>query len=324
MTIAATPLLRFEQPTVPRGHHLRVVELCAGAGGQALGFEAAGFAHDVLVDFDPFACETLRTNRPQWTVVEADLRTVDLSDWAGPDVLAAGLPCPPFSVAGKQLGADDDRDLFPSLLRHVSDLRPRAVLVENVRGLMARRFERFRFSVETDLAALGYDVTWTMLDAADYGAPQTRTRTFMVATRDAEFAPPMPAHRGATVGEALLDLVSADGWRGAAQWAAQADRVSPTIIGGSVKHGGPDLGPTRARAQWAEMSVDGLGLANTPPCRDHDGPLRLTIPMIARLQAFPDDWAFAGSKTRQYRQIGNALPPPLGAAMAGALALCLT
>ncbi len=303
---------------------LRVVELCAGAGGQALGFEAAGFAHDALVEIDPLACDTLRLNRPLWTVVEADLNEVDLQRWAGADVIAAGLPCPPFSVAGKQLGAGDDRDLFPALLAHVAALRPRAVLVENVRGLMAKRFNAFRHNVEQSLIEIGYTVTWGMLDARDFGVPQTRTRSFMVAVQGRAFSFPPPSRTGHSTGAAIGDLMAQGGWPWAAAWAEQADDVAPTIVGGSAKHGGPDLGPTRARAAWATMGVDGLGLADAPPSEGHMGMPRLTIPMVARLQAFPDEWKFVGGKTRQYRQIGNALPPPLAEAMARALAACLT
>ena len=302
---------------------LRVVELCAGAGGQALGFEAAGFAHDCLVEIDPFACDTLRLNRPLWNVVEADLNEVDLRRWRGADVVAAGLPCPPFSVAGKQLGARDDRDLFPALLAHVSAVQPRAVLVENVRGLMARRFEAFRHNVEQSLTEMGYTVTWGMLDARDFGVPQTRTRSFMVAVQGDAFSFPPPSAPGRPVGEVIGDLMAQGGWPWAAAWADQATEVAPTIVGGSAKHGGPDLGPTRARAAWATMGVDGLGVADAPPSEAHKGMPRLTIPMVARLQAFPDDWKFAGGKTRQYRQIGNALPPALAGAMASALAACL-
>ncbi len=302
---------------------LHVVELCAGAGGQALGFEAAGFAHDALVELDPFACDTLRLNRPLWTVVEADLNEVDLRRWDGADVLAAGLPCPPFSVAGKQLGARDDRDLFPALLEHVSALHPRAVLVENVRGLMAKRFDGFRHNVEQNLTEMGYTVTWGLLDACDFGVPQTRTRSFMVAVQGSAFSFPLPSTPGSSVGAVIGDLMAQDGWPWAAAWAEQAEHVAPTIVGGSAKHGGPDLGPTRARAAWASMGVDGLGLADAPPSETHRGMPRLTMPMVARLQAFPDDWKFVGGKTRQYRQIGNALPPPLAEAMASALAACL-
>jgi DNA (cytosine-5)-methyltransferase 1 len=120
---------------------LTSVELCAGAGGQALGIERAGFAHAALVELDPDACATLRLNRPWWHVVEADVREFRAGSRYRPvDLLAAGVPCPPFSIAGQQLGADDERDLFPVLIRLVGEIRPSAVMVENVKGLLQARF----------------------------------------------------------------------------------------------------------------------------------------------------------------------------------------
>src|SRR3954462_11593827 len=111
---------------------LTSIELCAGAGGQALGLENAGFDHLALVEFDRDACQTLRENRPRWNVVERDLRDFDARPFAGASLVAGGVPCPPFSRAGKQLGADDERDLFPEALRIVSEIRPQAVMLENV------------------------------------------------------------------------------------------------------------------------------------------------------------------------------------------------
>ena len=114
-------------------------------------------------------------------------------------------------------------------------------------------------------------------------------------------------------------------WSGAADWAARADRIAPTIVGGSKKHGGPDLGPTRARAAWRELGVDGLGIADNPPGLDFpvDQPPKLTIRMVARLQGFPDDWQFSGRKTAAYRQVGNAFPPPVARALGLAIAAAL-
>lgn len=93
------------------------IELCAGAGGQALGLERAGFEHQVLVEIDPHACATLRHNRPHWQVHEGDLTVFAARAYQGVDLVAGGVPCPPFSKAGKQLGADDERDLFPQAMR---------------------------------------------------------------------------------------------------------------------------------------------------------------------------------------------------------------
>lgn len=300
------------------------LELCAGAGGQALGFERAGFEHAALIDNDPHACATLRSNRPYWNVIEADLRRIDTRYWRGVDVVAAGLPCPPFSVAGKQLGKDDERDLFPTLLRIVEETAPRMVLVENVRGFLQRRFNDYRAELADNLGALGYEVDFAMFDAHDFGASQHRTRSFMVAVDGAlNFEWPRPNGGGGTVGEALRDLMAEGGWELTDEWAEGANRPAPTLVGGSRKHGGPDLGPTRARAAWAELGVDGLGLANSPPPPEFRGNPRLTVDMLARLQSFPDSWKLAGSKTQQHRQVGNALTVDLGAAMAEATAKCL-
>lgn len=306
---------------------LSAVELCAGAGGLSLGLERAGFHPLALVDNDALACATLRTNRPRWNTIEADLQSFDLSPWRGVDLLSGGLPCPPYSLAGQQRGADDERDLFPTMLNIVSDVKPRAILIENVRGLMHAKFAPVRNQVEVDLAKMGYRSYWAMLNAADFKTPQNRFRVFLIAVnrrekRELEW-PFEKNEAPVTVGEAVGDLMGANGWRRAKRWAKQANRAAPTIVGGSKKHGGPDLGPTRARKEWAEMDVDGLGVANEAPAPGFNGMPRLTARMVARIQGFPDDWEFFGGKTHQCRQIGNALPPPLAGAVAGAVAGCL-
>jgi len=306
---------------------LCALELCAGGGGAALGLERAGFAHAALVDLDPHACATLRGNRPYWNVIQADIRRFDATYWRGIDLLSAGLPCPPFSIAGKQLGADDDRDMFPSMLKIVKATQPRAVLIENVRGLLTGRFESFRARLDAAFDRQGFDTQWAAFNAADFGVPQTRFRVFMVALLRGVTGPlrwPTPNEDEApTVGGSLGDMMAARGWRGAPAWVKGAAAPAPTIVGGSHKHGGPDLGPTRARREWAALGVDGLGLANEPPAPDFAGMPRLTVPMVARLQSFPDDWRFAGSKTHAYRQVGNALPVELAFTVARAVHRCL-
>jgi DNA (cytosine-5)-methyltransferase 1 len=309
---------------------LDVVEVCAGAGGQALGLERAGFEHALAVELDAAACGTLRANRPGWKVAEGDVADPDLwrpRDYAGVALLAGGVPCPPFTVAGRQLGATDERDLYAWAVELCDAIRPRALLLENVRGLSTSRFSAYRQHVLDRLRELGYVPGWRLLYASDFGVPQLRPRTVLVALR-AQDAPwfrwPSPSAQPApTVGQALGDLMAARGWRGAAAWARQADRVAPTIVGGSKKHGGADLGPTRAKRAWAELGVDGIGIADAAPAADASGSLRprLTCEMVTRLQGWQDDWGwrFSGLKTARYRQIGNAFPPPVAEAVGTAI-----
>jgi DNA (cytosine-5)-methyltransferase 1 len=309
---------------------LDLVEICAGAGGQALGLERAGFEHALAVELDPVACATLHANRPAWKVAEGDVadRTVwRPRDYAGVALLAGGVPCPPFTVAGRQLGAVDERDLYAWAVELCGVIRPRALLLENVRGLSSSRFSAYRQHVLDRLRALGYVAGWRLLSASDFGVPQLRPRTILVAMRKRDAAwfrwPEPSGVPPATVGETLGDMMAAGGWRGAAAWARRADKIAPTIVGGSKKHGGADLGPTRAKRAWGELGVDGLGLADAPPGRAERASLRprLTCEMVARLQGWRDEWGweFTGRKTARYRQIGNAFPPPVAEAVGTAI-----
>jgi DNA (cytosine-5)-methyltransferase 1 len=316
------------------------LEICAGAGGQALGLEQAGFEPKAVVEIDGWAAETLRWNRPHWNVLgpgpgepdahgkPGDVRAFSAVDLRGQvQLLAGGVPCPPFSRAGKQLGQGDDRDLFPEALRLVEECGPEAIMLENVRGLLDPKFDAYRSEIDLRLRSLGYVPAWKIVQAAHHGVPQLRPRCLLVALRPlaAEaFGWPEPASSPPpTVGQALLDLMGARGWPAAGLWASSADRIAPTLVGGSKKHGGPDLGPTRAKREWAKLGVNGLGIANEPPGPDFVGMPKLTVRMAARLQGFPDDWRFAGGKTAQYRQVGNAFPPPVASAVATRIAAAL-
>lgn len=303
---------------------LTALEICAGGGGQAIGVEAGGFMSAAAVELDPAACATLRLNRPSWRVVEGDLREVEGRDFAGIDLLAGGVPCPPFSIAGKQLGSNDERDLFPEALRIIEGAKPEAILLENVPGLASAKFETYRRALFKSLNILGYDVDFRVLNASDFGVPQLRPRFVLVGFRNHSMGdfpwPSAPAPR-VTVGSTLGDLMCAEGWPGAIAWASKANGIAPTLVGGSKKHGGPDLGPTRAKMQWRALGVDGMGIADSapPPEFPMDGLPRLTVRMAARIQGFPDAWLFAGKKTGAYRQIGNAFPPPVAQAVASAI-----
>ncbi|MFF2011141.1 DNA cytosine methyltransferase [Streptomyces sp. NPDC058195] len=328
------------------------VEICAGAGGQALGLERAGFEHALLIEMDKSACETLRHNRPQWKVHEGDLREYVRSGAAealksevGIDLLAGGVPCPPFSLAGKQLGRDDDRDLFPTMIELAQQLDPPAIMIENVRGLMQSKFDGYREEIMRDLRNLGYECDWRELQAGDFGVSQLRPRSVLVALKpeywkrfNAEgwHLPPEDQVPALSVGELLSASMKDRGLKGEAfdKWFEKAGKgIAPTLVGGSKKHGGADLGPTRAKRAWADLGVCGMGVADEPdkesgttknPSRDlgtgtDNGPM-LTVPQAAMIQGFNPEqgerqWEFKGRKTAAYRQVGNAFPPPVAKAV---------
>jgi DNA (cytosine-5)-methyltransferase 1 len=307
---------------------LSSVEICAGGGGQALGLEQAGFHHELVAEIDLDAASTLAANRPKWNVICGDVRELNGADFRGVDLFAGGVPCPPFSVAGNQLGRDDERDLFPEALRLVRESRPRAVLLENVRGLASARFAVYRNQIRETLASFGYRSHWQLIFASEHGVPQLRPRFVLVAMLDKyfdDFHWPAPEASPTTVGDVLHGQMSANGWPGAPAWAQGAQGIGPTVVGGSRKHGGADLGPSRAKEGWLKLGVDGRGIADDAPTQIH--PVkhipRLTLPMVARIQGFPSDWQFEGRKTSVYRQIGNAFPPPVAESLGSKIAAAL-
>ena len=307
---------------------MRSIEICAGAGGQALGLEQAGFKHVALVEIDTCACATLRKNRPQWNIVEGDVKTFSAKKYTNIDLFAGGVPCPPFSVAGKQLGHEDERDLFPEAVRLVRECNPKAVMLENVRGLFAPKFEEYRETIKGQLEEMGYACFWKLIQTNHYGVPQQRPRTILVALKK-QYAPNFTWPLGViapppTVGDVLYHEMAANGWEGAKEWAERANGIAPTIVGGSKKHGGADLGPTRSKLAWEKLGVDGKGLAEQAPARGFIGNPKLTVKMASIIQGFPPDWEFTGKKTPAYRQVGNAFPPPVAKAIGMAIKKALT
>ena len=302
---------------------MQSIEICAGAGGQALGLEQAMFKHVALIEIDSSACATLIKNRPTWNVIHGDIHSFSASNYANIDLLAGGVPCPPFSIAGKQLGIDDERDLFPEALRLVRECNPKAVMLENVKGLFSKKFDIYRTHIKQQLEEMGYICFWELIQANHYGVPQLRPRTVLVALKEkyAQYfswpigvmAPPP------TVGHILYEEMQRNHWVGAKDWAEKANDIAPTIVGGSKKHGGADLGPTRARQAWERLGVDGRGIVDEPPDKFFSGCPRLTTKMVALVQGFPKDWVFEGKKTPVYRQIGNAFPPPVAKAIGNAI-----
>jgi DNA (cytosine-5)-methyltransferase 1 len=319
---------------------LTSLEICAGAGGLAAGLEQAGFDPVLLLDNRPVACETLRVNRPNWDVREIDLLDFDPADDQqvyDVDLLSGGLPRvkSPAAVARTR---GDDAEL--SVLRAAVDLiygvQPRAILLENVPDLVRKSdYAPIREFVAEELGHLGYRFRWHVLNAKDQGVPQSREVGLLVAFKGDlidRFEWPQP-HAGPcrTVGGTLRDTMGARGWPDAERWAAQADVIAPTIVGGSWDRGGADLGPTGAKRSWARIGVDGGTVADQVPDAHFEwspalgrrGLVPLTVDQVALLQGFPPEWQIAGRKTARYRQVGNATPPPLARALGEAIASVL-
>ncbi len=337
-----TPVSRKNLASVPRPL-LSVVELCAGAGGLAIGLERAGYHPLALVEFDKNAAATLRKNRPFWPVVEADMRTVDFKPYRseGVDLLVGGLPCQPYSIEGAGLGRDDSRDLLMEGARAVDEMRPRAFAFENVFGLLNSRHAAHLGDFLKKLRKSGYAVQIIRMQAEDYGVPQERTRILIVgmsrSAMGAFRAPPKLPEWRTNMGDALIDLMSENGWAGAPAWAEalrtqiverngvlHRGATASTVVG--RKGGSRD----KERARWAAKGIDIRNVADAAPTQEEADAAgagflpSLTIRMRARLQAFPDYWSFVGGKGSAARQVGNAVPPPIGLAIGLAIRSALT
>ncbi len=324
------------------------IELFAGAGGLALGMEKAGFKHVMLSEIDHDACDTLRYNRPEWNVVENDIRGVSFEKYRGEvDFLSGGFPCQAFSYAGKQGGFNDTRGtLFFELARAVKEVQPRVFMGENVRGLAAHDDGRTLATIKNAIRELGYTlIEPRVLKAIMYNVPQKRERLILVAVRNdlaerARFKWPDPCPRVRTLRDAFFagELYDCDVPPSAGQqypprkravmklvpmggdWRDLPDEVQREYMGGSYYLGGGKTGMAR------RLSLDEPSLTLTcAPAqkqteRCHPTETRpLTVREYARIQTFPDDWTFAGSIGSQYKQIGNAVPVNLAYAVGRAL-----
>ncbi|MFE1252611.1 DUF6339 family protein [Streptomyces fungicidicus] len=317
----------------PADRRFTSVEICAGAGGQALGLEAAGIDPVVLIDSKPDACSTLIRNRPGWETICIDLaefRPDERPDVMNVDLLSGGLPrVKSVATLARPEDAEERR-----VMRVAIDLAwrigPRAVLFENVPELVeGQEFESDRHWIETTLAQVGLRCSWKVLNASDFGVPQNRRSGFLVAMREpwfGAFSWPEPSGSPApTVGQALGPSMASRGWSGAETWVSNADRIAPALVGGSDRRGGADLGPTGSKKAWAALGVNGNSLGDEPPGTDFppvDMP-KLTVEQAALIQSFPTEWTFVGGKTSRYRQIGHAMPPPLATAVGRSIATAL-
>ncbi|QND19263.1 DNA cytosine methyltransferase [Rhizobium leguminosarum bv. viciae] len=316
---------------IPPAHERpTVVEICAGAGGMSIGLERAGFEHIALIEYDKHAAATLRRNRPDWTVIKEDLRKMDFKLYRQLeiDLVSGGPPCQPYSSDGYGLGKDDPRDLLPECVRIVDEIRPKAFLFENVDGLLQARHSDHVADILRGFRRAGYEVDIHRIQAEDYGLAQERNRVLIIGIRR-DLAcpfrmPPTFPQRRTNLGDVLVDLMAANGWEGAYEWARgrrETNAVASTIV---TRRGKPRA---KEAARWGSKGVDIAGLPETAPTREQAAKPgfmpALTARMRARLQNFPDEWEFIGGKQATADQIGNAVPPrmaqAIGLAIHGAL-----
>jgi len=353
---------------------LTSVELFAGAGGLGVGLERAGFRHRAVIERDQWACDTIRRNT-DWPLYQGDVRDFDWDSIREPiDVVAGGPPCQPFSMGGKHLAFGDSRDMFPALAEAVRRLRPRAFIVENVKGLTRPAFAAYFDYIVARLArpeivrreeedwteharrlcqwpghSLGYDVSFRVLNAADYGVPQKRERVFIVGFRSdlgLDWSFPDPTH---SLGALLADQGrNGDYWqrhcvphaqrRCVAGGAAERDPGLPwrTVRDALAGLPDPEFDPAAARLFHNHAYQPGARFypghtgspldlpAKTLKAGDHGVPggenalvraggggRYFTVRESARLQSFPDDYVIDGSWSEAMRQLGNAVPVTL-------------
>ncbi|MET4083854.1 DNA (cytosine-5)-methyltransferase 1 [Pedobacter sp. UYP30] len=316
-----------------------VLELFAGAGGLAIGMEKAGLKCVALNEIDKFACQTLRKNRPNWNVLEGDIKTFDFSEYHNKvDVVTGGFPCQAFSYAGKKLGLADARGtLFYEFARVVKETNPPICIGENVRGLLSHENGKTLEGMLSILDEIGYNVVPVqVLKAINFKVPQKRERLILVGIRkdiclkyeypkpskktynlkDALkkgelFSSDVPKSNGATYPKSkieVLDLIPQKGY-----WRDLPLEIQKSFMGGSFYLGGGKTGIAR-RIGWDEPCLTlTCSPAQKQTERCHPDETRpFTVREYARIQTFPDDWEFVGSTAQQYKQIGNAVPVNLG------------
>jgi len=320
-------------------YEYKVLELFAGAGGLAVGLEKAGLKCEALNEIDKWACQTLRKNRPNWNVLEGDVKEFSFHNYKGKvDVVTGGFPCQAFSYAGKKLGLNDARGtLFYEFARVVQEVEPAICIGENVRGLLSHEKGKTLAGMISILDEIGYRVVPVeVLKAIHYRVPQKRERLILVGVRkdiDIHFNYPKPHNKIYNLKDALkkgelfstnvpksngasypeykkqvLDMVPPKGY-----WRDLPIEVQKDYMGGSFYLGGGKTGMAR-RIGWDEPSLTlTCSPAQKQTERCHPDETRpFTVREYARIQTFPDKWEFVGSTAQQYKQIGNAVPVNLG------------
>ncbi|NOX45682.1 MAG: DNA (cytosine-5-)-methyltransferase [Chlorobi bacterium] len=316
-----------------------VLELFAGAGGLAIGMEQAGLKCVALNEIDKWACQTLRNNRPEWDVLEGDIKSFDFSKYHNKvDVVTGGFPCQAFSYIGKKLGLNDARGtLFYEFARVIKEVNPPICIGENVRGLLNHENGRTLEGMKSILDEIGYNVVpIQILKAINYKVPQKRERLILVGIRKdikVKYEYPKPYRKIYNLVDALkkgslykTDVPGSDGAKYPQRKKEIIDMVPPKgywrdlpietqkeYMGGSFYLGGGKTGMAR-RIGWDEPCLTlTCSPAQKQTERCHPDETRpFTVREYARIQTFPDNWKFEGSIAQQYKLIGNAVPINLG------------
>ena len=308
-----------------RRRPLKLLSLFSGGGGLDLGFERAGADVMALVDNDPESCKTLLYNRPHWRVLERDVRNYAPDITEEIDIVAGGPPCQGFSSAGKGNPDDARNFLWKEYFRIVEAAQPRAIVLENVSGLKHRRNGDHLSGILDALETQGYHFTMGILNAADFGVPQTRRRLFVIGLLDGTPTLPTPTvETWATVREAISDLegtvkpeLNHVPNNHASHVVQRWKKLAPGEVDPNYRRGRLDYdAPSHTIRAGGGYGPKGDHLAGFHPPIHPTLPRQLTVREAARIQTFPDDWIFQGSKTAQGRQVGNAVPMLLGEAVA--------
>ncbi|WP_457611281.1 DNA (cytosine-5-)-methyltransferase [Lutibacter sp.] len=317
----------------------KVLELFAGAGGLAIGLEKSGIKCEALNEIDKWACQTLRENRPNWNVLEGDIKTFDFRKYNNKvEIVTGGFPCQAFSYAGKKLGLEDARGtLFYEFARVVKEVNPLICIGENVKGLLSHEKGKTLEGMLSILDEIGYNIVPVkVLKAINYKVPQKRERIILVGVRkdiDIKYEYPKPHQTIYNLSDALkkgelyncdvpksegakypqykidvLDLIPPKGY-----WRDLPIDIQKEYMGKSFYLGGGKTGMAR-RIGWDEPSLTlTCSPAQKQTERCHPDETRpFTVREYARIQTFPDNWKFMGSVSQQYKQIGNAVPCNLG------------
>lgn len=326
---------------------LSAIELFSGAGGLSLGLHMAGWNLITAIENDPKIVETYKHNLSTPNIINADIREIEFSEYHGIDLVAGGPPCQPFSVAGKQLANDDSRDMVPEFIRAVKEASPTVFLMENVPGLLTKKHQQYTTWIINQFQLLGYDVHVKLLNAASFGVAQNRKRVFFIGTKHGySYSFPTPTHglgtpnplvstaqilenvpfdmpNNAKVTYAKRPIMRRSPWAGmlvnGKGRPINLNQPSPTIpatAGGNRTH---IIDPNGVLFKYHKHLMNG----GEPRSGEVADVRRLTVRESARLQSFPDQFQFIGPRTKQYRQVGNAVPPLLAKAVGVSLISCL-